>query len=564
MKYKLLFLTIGLLPMLAFFSSCSKELDLEPSGSTLTIDQIKEAGKMDVERADVVFKGMYGELKRLNRLGFGDHYDFGVASIAIMLDHRSDKMWSDEITYNWYRSIMKYQGATETSRITELVFSTFYGIIAEANKVIKTVSNDNDFGKSYHAQARALRAYSYLNLIQIFQFTYKGHENQPGVPIVTEDMTRKEQIDNPRKSVKEVYEYILQDLDYAVRILKDSVPQQRFRIGGVVSYGLRARAHLLMQNYEKAKDDAVEALAIAERAGLDVLSANEAKDPGFNDINEKNIVWGVDFTQDDPAVKSVLANFESMMCSLKYGQSAPLTYSVRGRVLRKINPEFFEKIDPADCRKTWWCTNEYTQGLKYFFKKSSNLSDSEIAGNISIIMRTHWKGQQYVNVKFGPYNNNPGSRFNSADFPLMRMEELRLIQAEALGHISENEGIASLEQFLKNRQPGYSYKEATEKFGIKSFDEEIYRQRSIEFWGEGMNFFDMMRFGYPMVRSSQENIKAHLGAAKSTEQGGYPKEARFNLEPENPNLLFQFPRVEILNNPKVVQNPVGAKVADQW
>ena len=79
-----------------------------------------------------------------------------------------------------------------------------------------------------------------------------------------------------------------------------------------------------------------------------------------------------------------------------------------------------------------------------------------------------------------------------------------------------------------------------------------------------MNFFDMMRFGYPMVRSSQENIKAHLGAAKSTEQGGYPKEARFNLEPENPNLLFQFPRVEILNNPKVVQNPVGAKVADQW
>jgi len=564
MKYKLLFFTIGFLPLLALFSSCSKELELNPSGNVLTVDQIKEAGKMDVERADVVFKGMYGELKRLNRLGNPRlHYDFGIASIALMTDHRTDKMWANENIYNWYRSIIKYEGANETSSIMEFVFSTYYGIIAEANKVLNTVAADDDAGKSYHAQARALRAYSYLNLIQLFQFTYKGHEDLPGVPLVKEKMTREQQIDNPRASVKDVYDYILQDLDYAVEILKDSVPRQRYRIGGIAAYGLRARTHLLMQNYEKAKDDAEQALYIADVVGLKVLSANEAKYPGFNDINEKNIIWGIQFTPDDPVVKTDMASFESMMCSLKYAQSAPLTYTCRGHVLRKINPDLFNQIDPSDCRKTWWVTKDYTHGLKYFFQKN-NVSDAEIPTQISIIQRDHWKNQDYVNIKFGPYDNNPGARYNAADFPLMRMEEMRLIAAEARGHINEEDGIKALETFVQNRQSSYSYKTVKKALNQNSFDEEIYRQRAIEFWGEGLTFFDMMRFEFPLVRANEASIAAHSGPAKNANQGGYPTGARFNLEKNDPRFLFQIPRVEILNNPKVVQNEGGEKLKDMW
>ncbi len=564
MKYKLLFFTIGLLPLLALFSSCSKELDLNPSGNVLTVDQIKEAGKMDVERADVVFKGMYGELKRLNRLGNPRlHYDFGIASIALMTDHRTDKMWANENIYNWYRSIIKYEGANETSSIMEFVFSTYYGIISEANKVLNTVAADDDAGKSYHAQARALRAYSYLNLIQLFQFTYKGHEDLPGVPLVKEKMTREQQIDNPRASVKDVYDYILQDLDYAVEILKDSVPRQRYRIGGIAAYGLRARTHLLMQNYEKAKDDAEQALYIADVVGLKVLSANEAKYPGFNDINAKNIIWGIQFTPDDPVVKTDMASFESMMCSLKYAQSAPLTYTCRGHVLRKINPDLFNQISPEDCRKTWWVTKDYTHGLKYFFQKN-NVSDAEIPTQISIILREHWKNQDYVNIKFGPYDNNPGARYNAADFPLMRMEEMRLIAAEARGHINEEDGIKALETFVKNRESSYSYKTVKKALNQNSFDEEIYRQRAIEFWGEGLTFFDMMRFEFPLVRANEASIAAHSGPAKSANQGGYPTGARFNLEKNDPRFLFQIPRVEILNNPKVVQNESGEKLKDMW
>ncbi|MGP1460689.1 MAG: RagB/SusD family nutrient uptake outer membrane protein [Bacteroides sp.] len=564
MKYKLLFFTIGLLPLLALFSSCSKELELSPSGNVLTVDQIKEAGKMDVERADVVFKGMYGELKRLNRLGNPRlHYDFGIASIALMTDHRTDKMWANENIYNWYRSIIKYEGASETSSIMEFVFSTYYGIIAEANKVLNTVAADDDAGKSYHAQARALRAFSYLNLIQLFQFTYKGHEDLPGVPLVKENMTRAQQIDNPRAAVKDVYNYILQDLDYAVEILKDSVPRQRYRIGGIAAYGLRARTHLLMQNYEKAKDDAEQALYIADVVGLKVLSANEAKYPGFNDINEKNIIWGIQFTPDDPVVKTDMASFESMMCSLKYAQSAPLTYSCRGHVLRKINPDLFNQIDPSDCRKTWWVTNDYTHGLKYFFQKNK-ISDAEIPTQISIIQRDHWKNQEYVNIKFGPYDNNPGSRYNAADFPLMRMEEMRLIAAEARGHINEEDGIKALETFVQNRQSSYSYKTVKKALNQNSFDEEIYRQRAIEFWGEGLTFFDMMRFEFPLVRANEASIAAHSGPAKNANQGGYPTGARFNLAKNDPHFLFQIPRVEILNNPKVVQNEGGEELKDMW
>ena len=41
------------------------------------------------------------------------------------------------------------------------------------------------------------RAYDYLNLVQIYQFTYAGHENSLAVPIVTETMTDEDMQNNP-------------------------------------------------------------------------------------------------------------------------------------------------------------------------------------------------------------------------------------------------------------------------------------------------------------------------------------------------------------------------------
>ncbi len=559
MKYRKYFLVALLISLPVFFFGCAKELELDPSGATLTNDQIKEAGKLSADRANVIFKGMYGELKRFNRLGNspGYGYDYGYPSFAMIMDHMTDKMWAKDHLYNWYSSVAKYIGLGTGSAITRLVYSSYYAYIAEANKVLNTVPEETDEEKSYRAQARALRAFAYLNLIQSFQFTYYGHEEALGVPIVTERMTREDQINNPRASVREVYNYILEDLTYAANILQDSIPKQKYKIGGCAAYGLLARTYLLMHQYQNAYNAAQKALEIASRSNITPLRTTEADRPGFNDIRIHNVIWGVDYTPDDPATIAGLQTFESMMCSLKYGQNAELTYSVRGKVLRKINPDFFETIDATDVRKAWFYTPKNDQGLRRFLR-DAGAGESELDTQIKLIANEQWHGDNYVNIKFAPYQGNPGARINATDFPLLRVEELYYIQAEAIAQDNEAEGIKRLERFIIDyRQPTYNYTKNQQRLGQTTFKEEIYRQRALEFWGEGITYFDMMRFELPMLREGTL-------AKKDPSEGGYPAEMRFDIAAGDNHLLFLFPREEELNNRALIQNPISAKIKDTF
>ena len=559
MKYRILFFTIFLLPVLLLLTGCAKELELEPTGNVLVPDQLKEAAKLSGDRSNVIFKGMYGELKRFNRLGNSPAwaYDFGYASFALILDHLTDKMWSIDHRYNWYRSVFKYVALSETSAITYLLYSSYYAYIAEANKVLNTVSDETDEGKSYRAQARAFRAFAYLNLIQSYQFTYKGHEQELGVPIVREEMTRAQQIDNKRATVKEVYDYILEDLNYAKDILQDSIPKQKSALGGCAVYALLARTHLLMQNWQGAYQAAQTALEIAERANITPLRTSEANRPGFNDIRIHNVIWGIDFTTEDLATKSDMVTWESMMCSLKYGQSAPLTYSVRGNILRKVNPDFYETIDPTDVRKAWFYAPNNDAGLRRFLS-DAGATAAELDDQIKLIVEQQWKGQLYANIKFAPYQGNPGARVNATDFPLLRVEELYYIQAEAIAHDNEAEGIRRLETFITNyRQPTYNYATNQARLGQTSFTQEIYRQRALEFWGEGITYYDMLRLNLPLTREGTL-------AKRDPSVGGYPLESRFNIPAGDNKFLFQFPREEVLNNRAVQQNPVGAQIKDTF
>lgn len=65
-----------------------------------------------------------------------------------------------------------------------------------------------------------MRAFCYLNLIQTYQFTYKGHEYELGVPLVTENTTREEANTNPRADVKDVDALIISDLTKAIEHLQ--------------------------------------------------------------------------------------------------------------------------------------------------------------------------------------------------------------------------------------------------------------------------------------------------------------------------------------------------------
>ena len=126
--------------------------------------------------------------------------------------------------------------------------------------------------------------------------------------------------------------------------------------------------------------------------------------------------------------------------------------------------------------------------------------------------------------------------------PLMRVEEMILIQAEGLAKSGkEAEAKSVLENFVKTyRDPSYDVNGR----GL-SLADEIWFQRRIELWGEGFFMFDAKRLGKPVVRFH--------GEGTSNE----PTAFAFNIDATDGWLNMRFPQDEMDNNTSIIDNTGG-------
>ena len=120
-----------------------------------------------------------------------------------------------------------------------------------------------------------------------------------------------------------------------------------------------------------------------------------------------------------------------------------------------------------------------------------------------------WPGTGGLSLKFRTANGVEGHNNTAKGFlqsvPLMRVEEMKLIEAEAAGMQDEARGKQLLEAFAKARDPQFVYgKHVNDKYGNSSnsgFQNEIWWQRRVELWGEGFATLDIKRFGKSVIRS---------------------------------------------------------------
>lgn len=83
---------------------------------------------------------------------------------------------------------------------------------------------------------------------------------------------------------------------------------------------------------------------------------------------------------------------------------------------------------------------------------------------------------------------------NASAFPVMRIEEMYLIEAEAAAHLSAADGKQLLETFMKTyRDPQYVCSNS-------DVVEEVVFQKRIELWGEGLSFYDIKRLNMSVTR----------------------------------------------------------------
>lgn len=463
--------------------SCN-DLDTKPMDRYVTSEEKADAiaSKPDLASAGVV--GISASFNQSMAVYSSAHCDFGWPSVLMFMDSMAPDMVSDNIGYNWFSTAGSYNLGNNNNYVNNLSWYYGYKIIRAANDVLKNIDADTTDPELqlFASQGYANRAYIYFQLAQLFQYTYKGHESLPCVPLITDENADQAASEGaPRATVQEVYDQILADLDKAIEFLAEcgykvdhiaDTGTKRFVSLGV-AYGLRARVNLVMNNWQAAADDAAKAISVS---GATPYSIAEASQPAFMTSEDHNWMWAVYIQENDRTVTTGICNWISHMGSLNYG------YAQAG-AWRRVNIDLFNSIPDTDCRKGWFLDGDG-------YSKNLNANQAAYAAQYGI--------PAYAQVKFAPYQNVLGASTNANDIPLMRVEEMYLIQAEATamaGNVPAAKEI--LENFVKTyRDPSYM----AGNLDAAAFQDEVWRQRRIELYGEGFAYEDLLRLNKGLDR----------------------------------------------------------------
>jgi hypothetical protein len=491
------------------------DMDTYPEGDIITSKQKDQVLANDPTKAEAGVTAIFSQFSTYMSVTGSRHNDFGYPSIMLFTDSNGFDYLSKDNGYNWTGNSLGFNDRNYAGNEAKIVWNTLYQMVYAANSVVASIdpTSNDPTAKFYLGQALAARAFNYWVLAQLYQFNYADHKTSPCVPLITEKNALTVAVDGcERATVETVYTQIMTDINKAIELLTSAQEAGKKRrdkryIDLGVAYGLRARANLTMEKWADAAKDAAEAI---KASGATPYSISDVSVPTMSDSNDKAWMWGIVIAETDRVVTSGIVNWPSHMGSLNYGYA---NYSGG----HQINKQLWSTIQNTDARKGWWLDEK---GL------SPNLND-----NYKRFVTEEVGYGAYTQVKFAPYKNEVGTSVNANDIPLMRVEEMYLIKAEGEAMSGTGDAKGTLENFITTyRDPKYVCTAST----AADLQKEIYRQRRIELWGEGLSWFDIMRLKKPIDRRG----------------AGYPDASMvFNIPAGEGILLWRIPEGEIQSNP---------------
>jgi hypothetical protein len=539
MKLKKILINIALAAALITIVPSCQDLEQHYEGGTVDDEQIQAAVEAVPARIDAAVSGMYAILGKPDGFFSSERADdFGYPCVALGQDLNSGDMINIVSDYDWFSVALEWSDRTPTYANPQVRLGLFYKVIYATKDVLSVIPDDADNVdlKSKRGQAKALRAFAYLSLAPYFQFKYKGNEDKPSVPLITDDIDPR---NNPRASLSELYTAILADLTDAIADLDGYTRPNKGVIDQQVAYGLRARAYLYMEEWGNAAADAQKATQSYAPYAISDLTA-----PGFYNASDHNWIWALLLPADViDGSANPLASWPSQLGSLSGS-----AYTSYAGCYRSINVLLWRKIAGTDVRKKWWLdedsTSTYLDGLTWTDEENGTFyTGQEIAG--AKITDVKEPMDKYANVKFGQ-RKGVGSPYNEGDWCMMRAEEMILIQAEATAKAGDlSGGKQILENFVRTyRDPAYTSKATS----VEAFSDEVWLQRRIELWGEGFAMADVMRLGKNVVRFHQGDKDSNV-----------PERYQFNIAATDPWMLLRFVQRETTNNPAVINNEGGTE-----
>lgn len=444
----------------------------------------------------------------LNNLGTynSDYaYDWGYGSLMHMRDVMTADMAIVSSGYNWYSSWSSNSSLGPRYVSAYFAWTYYWKAIQTTNNLIRTLdpASCNEAQLGLLGAGHAYRALFYLDAARSYEFLPNDKTSSVSevgnnivnltVPIVDEKTTEDQARNNPRATREQMYEFILSDLNKAEEYIVNLDKEDAFKSSKILPhlcsvYGLKARLYMWVEDYENAEKYA--RLSIDEGTNSTFKTRPLTKDEwlntesGFNDASAKAWMWASQTTEEDDVVKTGILNWTSWLSnetSYGYASAGPFVM---------IAADLYNKINNDDFRK-----------LSFKAPATNPLSGTE-----PVIDKDIFDGLPvYSSLKFRPGKGNTEEYkvASSCAYPLMRVEEMYLIEAEAAAHTNAAKGKTLLESFMKTyRYASYNCKASSQDDIVA----EVVLQKRIELFGEGQSFYDYKRLNMSVDRTLSANV----------------------------------------------------------
>lgn len=520
--------TAALLVAAPFFTSC---LDEATPTSGATQDQVETSSKDGL--ADAITKYMNTVIDT------DDYSSIGYPGLMLHRDCMTADIPVRDPGYFYFSLFNDCQYLGDFAAQSDW-WGYYTSLIHNANIAIKACDKEGSTDAFNLATGYIYRTLAYMDMMRLYEFRPTGTSLDNNltelkgltVPIVTELTSEADSRNNPRAPYYKMYRFILNDLDNAQAALgRTSERGTKNKASDGVVYGLKARLWLeIASRVDRFPDDLDEIIAhdtetYADDLGdgyslkpLGITSAIDAyklaaqnaraaincgftplsKDEwynlttGFNSASNNSWMWAVLMSaSDDMVTYYVWQSWVSFMApEANYGVSC-----AKYKATMMIDKNLYETIGTGDWRRyTWIDPDDFAEGEDAF---NRNYADK------TQFTYTEWSSHvPYAGIKVRPGQGVRTSSLtgNKVDIPLMRVEEMYFIEAEAVAHTQgAAAGKSLLESFMNTyRYEGTSY--SCSASSVEGVVDQIITQKRIEFWGEGLVIFDIRRLGIPVTR----------------------------------------------------------------
>ena len=258
-------------------------------------------------------------------------------------------------------------------------------------------------------------------------------------------------------------------------------------------------------------------------------TANKASDPNIA-LNDADSCWG----------SQMIIEVSGSGCGYSSNYVGP----------KRIDKHLYSTIPDTDFRKMCFLSPDLDAMSNTDALVALADYTDDPAGVLNTARTISQRGTfECIEIKFRPKDGEHNDQYAAftVAIPLMRVEEMYLIEAEATGMQAgkQAEGIALLTAFAKTRDASYTYGNHNEAYynsSTSAFQNECWWQRRVELWGEGFATKDIKRLNKGIIRNYAGTI--------------HNEDCKWNIPNVPQWMTLCFVGTEANYNTALVQNPI--------